>query len=124
MTGIRRTLAGTAALVVLVGHGSVGHRPRAELESECLGLGLRHRLCQRVGGEGTVTFTYGDTSEPSGLNPMVGYLGTDYTFWAMNYDLLVNFSTKDFSPDFAHSITTSVDTSSDGRPSPTTCVPT
>ena len=45
---------------------------------------------------------------------MVGYLGTDYTFWAMAYDLPINFSTKDFSPDYAHSIVTSVDASSDG----------
>jgi peptide/nickel transport system substrate-binding protein len=59
------------------------------------------------------TFTYAATGKPSGLNPMVGYTGTDYTFWATTYDLLINYSTKDFSPDFAHSITTSVDTSSD-----------
>ncbi len=61
-----------------------------------------------------VIFTYADVSEPSSLNPMVGYLGTDYTFWAMAYDLPINFSTKDFSPDYAHSIVTSVDASSDG----------
>ncbi len=58
-------------------------------------------------------FTYGDTSEPSSLNPLVGYLGTDYTFWAMSYNLPIEFSTKDFSPDYAHSIVTKVDTSSD-----------
>jgi ABC-type transport system substrate-binding protein len=62
---------------------------------------------------GKTTFTYADVSEPSSLNPMVGYLGTDYTLWAMNYDLLINFSPSDFSPDFQHSITTSVDVSSD-----------
>ncbi len=58
-------------------------------------------------------FTYGDTSEPSSLNPIVGYLGTDYTFWAMSYNLPIEFSAKDFSPDYAHSIVTRVDTSSD-----------
>jgi peptide/nickel transport system substrate-binding protein len=62
---------------------------------------------------GPVTFTYADVSEPSSLNPMTGYLGTDYVLWAMNYDLLINFSTNDFAPDFQHSITTSVDVSSD-----------
>jgi peptide/nickel transport system substrate-binding protein len=62
---------------------------------------------------GELTFTYADVSEPSSLNPLVGYLGTDYTMWALNYDLLINFSTDDFSPDFEHSITTSVDVSSD-----------
>jgi peptide/nickel transport system substrate-binding protein len=59
-------------------------------------------------------FTYASTEEPSSINPMVGYLGTDYVFWAMAYDLPINFSTKDFSPDYAHSIVTSVDASSDG----------
>jgi peptide/nickel transport system substrate-binding protein len=63
--------------------------------------------------KGPVTFTYADVTEPSSLNPMVGYLGTDYTMWAVNYDLLINFSTTDFSPDFEHSITTSVDVSPD-----------
>ncbi len=62
---------------------------------------------------GPTTFTYADVSEPSSLNPLVGYLGTDYVLWAMNYDLLINFSPSDFSPDFQHSITTSVDVSSD-----------
>jgi peptide/nickel transport system substrate-binding protein len=63
---------------------------------------------------GETTFTYADVSEPSSLNPLVGYLGTDYILWAMTYDLPINFSANDFSPDFQHSITTSVDTSSDG----------
>jgi peptide/nickel transport system substrate-binding protein len=58
------------------------------------------------------TFTYGDISPPSSLNPLVGYLGTDYVMWAMNYDLLINFK-PDFSPDFQHSITTSVDVAPD-----------
>ncbi len=62
---------------------------------------------------GPTTFTYADVTEPSSLNPLVGYLGTDYVLWAMNYDLLINFSPSDFSPDFQHSITTSVDISSD-----------
>ena len=60
------------------------------------------------GGGGLTTFTYADTQEPSSLNPMVGYLGTDYTIWAVNYDIPINFSTTDFSPDYQHSIVTSV----------------
>jgi peptide/nickel transport system substrate-binding protein len=63
---------------------------------------------------GETTFTYAAVSEPSSLNPLVGYLGTDYVLWAMTYDLPINFATNDFAPDFQHSITTSVDTSSDG----------
>jgi peptide/nickel transport system substrate-binding protein len=59
-------------------------------------------------------FTFADTQEPSSLNPLVGYEGTDYTFWAINYNLPIEFSAKDFSPDLEHSIVTSVDTSSDG----------
>ena len=59
-------------------------------------------------------FIFGDTSEPSSLNPMVGYLATDYTLWAMTYDIPINFTTKDFSPDLQHSIVTAVDSSADG----------
>ena len=50
-----------------------------------------------------VVFTYADVSEPSSLNPMVGYLATDYTMWALAYDIPINFATKDFSPDYDHS---------------------
>ncbi len=46
---------------------------------------------------------------------MVGFLGVpDYTLWALAYDIPINWSTTDFSPDFKHSIVTSVDTSDDG----------
>jgi len=66
------------------------------------------------GGGGKSVFIYGDTSEPSSLNPLKGYLGTDYTIWAMEYNLPIEFAAKDFSPDYQHSIVTSVDPSSDG----------
>jgi peptide/nickel transport system substrate-binding protein len=66
------------------------------------------------GSSEKVVFTYADISEPSSLNPMVGYLGTDYTMWAITYDIPINFATKDFSPDYDHSIVTSVDASADG----------
>lgn len=61
-----------------------------------------------------IVFTWADIAEPSSLNPMVGYLGLDYTMWALAYDIPVNFATKDFSPDYEHSIVTSVDASADG----------
>jgi peptide/nickel transport system substrate-binding protein len=60
------------------------------------------------------TFTWGDTSEPSSLNPMKGNLATDYNIWAVTYNLPIEFAVKDMSPDYAHSIVTSVDHSSDG----------
>ena len=66
------------------------------------------------GAPDKVVFTCADVAEPSSLNPMVGYLGTDYTFWALAYDIPINFATKDFSPDYDHSIVTSVDASADG----------
>ncbi len=59
------------------------------------------------------TFIYGSPTTNSSLNPLVGYLGVDYNIWAMEYNLPIEFGTKDFSPDYAHSIVTSVDTSSD-----------
>lgn len=61
----------------------------------------------------TTTFTWADTAEPSSLNPIVGYAGTDFVLWAINYNLPIEFGT-DFSPDYAHSIVTGVDTSADG----------
>ena len=62
---------------------------------------------------GPTTFTYADISEPSGLNTLDGYLGTDYTLWAMNYDLPINYGMNNFLPDYQHSIVTGVTTSSD-----------
>ncbi len=61
-----------------------------------------------------IVFTYADLDEPSSLNPLVGASGIDYTMWALAYDLPINFATKDFGPDFDHSLVTSVDAGSDG----------
>jgi peptide/nickel transport system substrate-binding protein len=58
------------------------------------------------------TFIFADTSEPSSLNPIKGYLGTDYTIWAIEYNLPIEFGLN-FESDMKNSITTSVDTSSD-----------
>ena len=77
------------------------------------GLFAANAFAQSSTPKAETVFTYADTSEPSSLNPMVGYLGTDYIIWAMSYNLPIEFSTKDYSPDYAHSIVTSVDTSSD-----------
>ncbi len=58
------------------------------------------------------TFIFADTSEPSSLNPIKGYLGTDYTIWAIEYNLPIEFGLN-FESDMKNSITTSVDSSSD-----------
>jgi peptide/nickel transport system substrate-binding protein len=71
-------------------------------------------LAQSATPKQATTFTWASTGEPSSLNPMVGYLGLDYTFWAASYNIPIEFGAKDFSPDFQHSIVTSVDASSDG----------
>jgi len=60
------------------------------------------------------TFTWADTQEPSSLNPLVGYDSADYVLWSIEYNLPIEFAAADFSPDFAHSIVTGVDPSSDG----------
>jgi peptide/nickel transport system substrate-binding protein len=65
------------------------------------------------GGKQKSTFIYGTTGSNSSLNPLVGFLGIDYTLWALEYNIPIEFSTKDFGPDYAHSIVTSVDTSPD-----------
>jgi peptide/nickel transport system substrate-binding protein len=50
----------------------------------------------------TVTFVYGDSSEPSSLNPFKGYLATEFYFWAWSYHLPITFSVDDLGavPDF------------------------
>ena len=59
------------------------------------------------------TFIYGTTGNNSSMNPLVGYLGIDYTIWSLEYNLPIEFATKDFGPDFEHSIVTKVDTGAD-----------
>ncbi len=38
-----------------------------------------------------VVFTWGDTSEPTSLNPMAGYTALDFYFWTPSYHLLIDF---------------------------------
>jgi peptide/nickel transport system substrate-binding protein len=59
-----------------------------------------------------VVFTFGDTSEPSSLNPMSGYLATDFIFWNWAYHLPIKFAIDDLSaePD----LVTNVEASEDG----------
>lgn len=70
-------------------------------------------LAQSPDTGGEKVFIFGDTSEPSSLNPMKGYLGTDYTIWAIEYNLPIEFAAADFGPDLEQSIVTSVDVSDD-----------
>ncbi len=76
-----------------------------------IGSALAQSASSSQGTSQKTTFTFGKAEEPSSLNPMVGYLGTDYTLWAMNYDLLFNFGTKDFgvSPGLATKVVASPD---------------
>ena len=57
-------------------------------------------IAQETGSEGAtdkrVLFTWGDTSEPSSLNPMSGYLAIDFYMWTPTYHMLVDYE-KDFS---------------------------
>ena len=78
------------------------------------GLFAANAFAQSDTPDQATTFTWGDTTEPSSLNPMVGYLLPEWMFWAVSYNIPIEWSAKDFSPDFEHSIVTSVDTSSDG----------
>jgi peptide/nickel transport system substrate-binding protein len=59
-----------------------------------------------------VVFTWGDTGEPSSLNPMAGYLALDFYFWNWAYHLPIKFAIDDLSaePD----LVTNVETSDDG----------
>ena len=48
---------------------------------------------------GKSTFIYGVTAPNSSMNPLVGYLGIDYTIWSLEYNLPIEFATKDFGAD-------------------------
>jgi peptide/nickel transport system substrate-binding protein len=58
---------------------------------------------------GKVVFTYGDTSEPSSINPMSGYLATEFYFWNWAYHLPIAFGVDDMSakPDLVTDVQTS-----------------
>ena len=71
-------------------------------------------VAQDASSSESTTFTWADTAEPSSLNPIVGFEGADWVLWAINYNLPIEFGTADFSPDYAHSIVTSVDAGNDG----------
>jgi peptide/nickel transport system substrate-binding protein len=77
------------------------------------GLGLQTVVAQTpTPDDEKVTFVYGDTSEPSSLNPFRGYLATDFYFWGWTYHLPINFAVDDLGavPD----LVTDVQTSKDG----------
>jgi peptide/nickel transport system substrate-binding protein len=49
-----------------------------------------------------VVFVYGDTGEPSSMNPFKGYLAIDFYFWNWTYHLPISFGVKNLEavPDF------------------------
>jgi peptide/nickel transport system substrate-binding protein len=63
-------------------------------------------------GSAKVVFTVGDTNDIDSMNPAVGLEAPAYFMYALNYDLLVNFSVEDFSP--VPGIAESWETSEDG----------
>jgi len=63
-------------------------------------------------GSEKVVFTVGDSNDIDSMNPAVGLEAPAYFMYALNYDLLVNFSLEDFSP--VPGIAESWETSEDG----------
>ncbi len=57
-----------------------------------------------------VVFTWGDTAEPTSLNPMTGYTALDFYFWTPQYHLLIDFD-ENFSAE--PGLATEVETSED-----------
>jgi peptide/nickel transport system substrate-binding protein len=51
-----------------------------------------------AGGSGEDILRIGWAQDPQTLNPFIGLDEESYTVWAINWDLLVNFSTEDLSP--------------------------
>jgi peptide/nickel transport system substrate-binding protein len=64
-----------------------------------------------TGTDEKVTFIWGDTGEPSSLNPMKGYLATDFYFWNWSYHLPISFGVENLEavPDFVTDVKVSED---------------
>jgi peptide/nickel transport system substrate-binding protein len=76
------------------------------------GLSLQTASAQTpTPGEEKVTFVWGDTQEPSSLNPFRGYLAIDFYMWAWTYHLPIGFTLEDLGavPDFVTDVETSED---------------
>ena len=58
------------------------------------------------------TFTVGFVSEADSFNPFLGFQSESYEAWALTYDLMVNYSMKDMSPE--PGLATKWQTSDDG----------
>ena len=73
-------------------------------------------FAQETGGETgaatdeKVTFTWGDTAEPTSLNPMSGYTALDFYFWTPQYHMLIDYD-ENFGAE--PGLATDVETSSD-----------
>jgi peptide/nickel transport system substrate-binding protein len=94
-------LMAVTAMTALVLTGSAFAQENGEEDTEAEGTGSEK-----------VVFTVGDTNDIDSMNPAVGLEAPAYFMYALNYDLLVNFSLEDFSP--APGIAESWETSEDG----------
>lgn len=77
-----RTIAGAVAMLVAC---------------VLLGLGLAGARAQESGAEKSV-LKIGWAQDPTNINPFTGLDEEAYNVWAINWDLLVNFSPEDLSP--------------------------
>jgi peptide/nickel transport system substrate-binding protein len=53
---------------------------------------------QGTGANGGTVLKIGWAQNPKTLNPFVGQDEEDYSIWAINWDLLINYSPKDLTP--------------------------
>ena len=63
-----------------------------------LAVAVARRPARRTRSRPTSVLKIGWAQNPATLNPFVGQDEEDYTIWAINWDLLVNFSPKDLTP--------------------------
>jgi peptide/nickel transport system substrate-binding protein len=96
---MRRLLAASAATMLLAALGPIDVSAQTPATTP--------------GEDEKVTFIYGDTSEPSSLNPMRGYLATEFYMWAWSYHLPIGFSVDEL--DGVPDLVTNVETGEDGR---------
>jgi peptide/nickel transport system substrate-binding protein len=90
----------------------------------CLGVLLAAGLLWGLGAalatggspspSGKTVLRVGWVAEPDNLNPFIGYATASYEVWSLNYDTLVGYSVKDFTP-VATGLAQSWDESQDGK---------
>ena len=91
--GSRGRITATLLAVGLIVIGAIATAALAQDTGTTGTTGASGEATGTTGGasDQNIVFTWGDTSEPTSLNPMVGYTGLDFYFWTSSYHMLLDY---------------------------------